>query len=211
LGNLLELRWEVDSEGYDVLDGQGENIATLLSVLRRELLGDDDSAHVVSRGGPPQPYKCKADDFRILLDLMNMPATTEGVRAFVGEWGLLGPPSDRGLQLVSTFYVLKDLLDEISNKGVPPNTVIASLDLVYGPTGVFSLRANTLFDFLWAQVSLQYRQGAIFQCPICKQFALRKAPRRSSKPKKKLGRAPTYCSDACKMKAYRRALTTQRR
>jgi hypothetical protein len=208
VSSLLELKWEVDSEGYDVLDSQGEHATTLLSVLKRAVL-NDDSAHVVSRDGPPVPYKCRADDFRILRDLLNMPDTPEGVRAFVDQWGLLAPPSDHGLQLVSTFIVLRDLLADILLKGLPPHAgdqSLASLDLIYGPTGGFSLRANTLLDFLWAQVSLGYRQGEVFQCSICKRFALRKTPRRSPKPKKKLGRMPEYCSDACKAKAYRQGL-----
>ena len=195
MSNLLELNWEFDSEGYDVLDGQGE-----------------DSAHVVSRGGPPTYYKCKADDFEVLRDLIGMPATREGVLGFVGQWGLLAPASGHEFQLVSTFIVLKYSLEEILHKGLAPyagGQILASLDLVYGPTRGFSLRANSLLGFLFAQATLQYKEGAIFQCPICKKFALRKAPRGAT-PKKKLGRAPMYCSGGCKAKAYRQGLKADR-
>lgn len=206
MGNLLELQWEVDSKGY-VLDGQKKKAPVgAWAHLTRAFVVDEDEgahAHVVPRGGPPKPYKCKADDLSILHDLLNMPDTPAGVLRFVNRWGLLAPPSSQSRRRVQTFYVERIFLALSSSTGLPRPTrdqCVASLELTRGPNGRLFLRANTLNDFLWAQV-FQLKDGAIFQCPICKEFA--RAP--------KTGRPPKYCSDACSSKAYRQGLTATAR
>ena len=212
MGSLLELKWEVDSHGY-MLDEKGKEepaVGTFIWGLRDLLdLGESAYGHVVPRGGPPRSYKCKADNLDALSDLLNIPETPEGVLGFVGRWELLAPPAEQELRRVSIFIDHRYTLDRILVDGLPRHAgdqILATLELVRGPTGGFSLRANTLADFLWAQVSL-LKTGAIFQCPICKKFALRKTPRGSAEPKLKLGRTPKYCSDACSSKAYRQGLT----
>ena len=214
MSNLVELIWEFDTHGY-MLDEKGKNEPVVGSFLwrARDAFGLSESAygHVVPRGGPPEWYKCRADNHDALIDLLNMPETPEGVLGFVGRWGLLKPPSEQDYQRISMFVDHRYTLDHIFAHGLPLHAGeqnVASLELIHGPTGGFSLRANTLADFLWAQVSL-LKTGEIYQCPICKQFALRKTPRGSTELKLKLGRTPRYCSDACSSKAYRQGLTTR--
>jgi hypothetical protein len=211
MGNILELRWHVDSNGY-VLDGDGENVvlANRLATLAAMVTGLTDLlceaeggyTHVVPRGGQPKPYRCNADNFEILLDLLNMPSTREGVVGFVNQWGLLRAPSLEEQRRAVWFIATSKSLARVMEDGLPRSAgdlVLASLELVRGPTGRLFLRANTLEEFLWAQV-FQLRHGAIFQCPICKKFAL--APM--------TGRPPKYCSDACSSKAYRQGRTERR-
>jgi hypothetical protein len=206
MGNLLELRWHVDSNGYAV-DGEGpvlaDRQAVLVAMVTRltDLLLKDEGAytHLVPRRGHSKPYSCLADDYNILLDLLNMADTPEGVQRFVNQWGLLGPTSDEQQRRTVCFIATRKGLARVLEDGLPraaSDLVLASLQLVRGRNGKLALRANTLADFLWAQ-AFQLRQGAVFQCSVCKKFALAPA----------IGRPKEICSDACRSKAYRQRRT----
>jgi hypothetical protein len=206
---LAELTWEVDSHGY-TLDEKG----SLLQQLR-DAFSLDESADghvvpcVVPCGGPPEYYSCKADDLDALCDFLNMRETPDGVLHFVRKWGLLKPTSEQDYQRVEMFIDNRYVLAHCITKGLPRRAggqMFGGGHVVVGGDGGRSFHANTLVDFLWAQVALRPQaRRDIYQCP-CKRFALRKTPR-GPEAKKKLGRTPTYCSDACKSWAYRQELT----
>jgi hypothetical protein len=214
--NLLDLRWHVDSEGYVLQPAKASSSALLArsffahaspGFIDADFLYDECwYAHVVPRGGQLKSYRWKVDDPTILLDLLNMRDTPEGVLGFVKKRGLLGAPELEKSRSVDWFICSRDVMGKLvlhgSLDGLPGSAgefELASLKLVRGPTGQLCHRADTLGDFLWAQAST-LKPRAVIQCPVCKRFAL--APR--------TGRPPKYCSDTCSSKAYRQGLTTRR-
>jgi hypothetical protein len=221
----VRLIWHVDRDGYRIVRRQrpiyapvrerSDSDVPLNEGLWRTGLAavghhyswpwDSDAMDfIVPRGGKPKHYETRLLEHPIFLDLANSRQSStidEGVLEFVNKWGLLGPldqPLETFVKWRNTLIQSLDLSPTDIRKRFEDTSLghlTARFQVVRGGSIQLNFQAETLRQFCALEV-LQARAGHIdvTACGACNRFL----------PLHEKGRPKEYCSNKCKMVAYRR-------
>ena len=238
--SLLELRWQVDSEGYilerdmermtpadrlklilsvprgvrsETFKYKGNVFSTLADVLNTDLANDEMThEHVVPLGGRSKPYTCKGDDLGILIDLWNMPDTPEGVLGFVNLWGLLAGPSEEKIWRVSAFILYRDGLDRFWRNKRLPRTAGDAVFATMKLVGGPTRQPCFRADTLGGFLWAQVLQVRHGAVFQCRVCKkFAWGPRAPKTDPPRLGRPAEFCTNACRSKANRQRIKARAR
>jgi hypothetical protein len=223
------LRWQRDLQGYELRLGDLTSVApddrkslsALVSLSRKTLersaytgtLLDttEPTVMVCPCGGKTRQYDIALGDMPIVLDLLEMPETEEGILAFAKSWGVLSGktcPLDEFVQtrrqidrIYRSNWKHRELLAALENKKI---TSISAEVARRGRGKDLEVLwyARNLREFCWLEVLADLGGTSdIAICSACGRFFGHSS---------RMGRAPTYCSDACKQVSYRKRQKRQK-
>ena len=158
-----------------------------------------------------ETYLIEGTENRVFRHLANMPPTPEGAQAFANRWGLLNCWGWK------EFWALIDVVHaqaKTMNMGIDyarrdPKEHTPESDRFFGTSlellrgklagdvrpSIF-LKANTLFDFCWAEfMQLEGSGVQIRRCPRCGSVLVLGT----------VGQPAIYCSNACRIAMHRRS------
>jgi hypothetical protein len=216
---VVRLVWQRDPAGYRIEPARRG--AEYRGTIFEE---DPGGTYIVPCSGRSEPVESDLLQHGLFHKLATMPATPEGVRSFVNSWGLLtkNPEPD-----ISEFYrasaSLRNAID-LGNFGnrISSRRGFAALARNAGPNGLGQLdirvvdgspprlffHARTLIQFCWLELLQFYDGGAkVSRCPECGTLL---PMHKVGRPKNKVGRPKSYCSNACRQRAYRIAARKKR-
>lgn len=200
-GGTIRLQWTRDARGYVIKQGYGGGVdfrGTLAETV-------DPQPIVHPRGGAARPYDIAIGEENVFLDLLQMPVTEEGILAFASDWGSLSGgacPVDeffqtrREIELVySRRWRFRQLAEALNEKK------ITSIDARVGRKPESShpellWYTRNLREFCWLEVLADLGGTSdIVRCASCANFFAHST---------KMGRAPRYCSNACRQAGFRK-------
>ena len=191
---MVRLKWQVDAQGYELVERTWDHPA-------------DKGTYIVPRSGKLKTYDIGVREEDVFIELVNTPATPEGVLSFVNKRGLLTKVPEPE---ISWFYRNRNELRRAVDLGL--DNRLSKLQTILGEKGIARLdarlerrrqhapqlifRCYTLRQFCWLELVQIVSGGAdIVRCagPGCGNFL----------PLHKKGRPPKHCSNGCKQASYR--------
>jgi hypothetical protein len=210
----VRLRWSVSRAGYEIRAPKPLDRSRSIAAALLDNYEGPKSPDLVAVGSAFDTKVLTLGRREALGELMSMEETPEGALAFSGKWGLLTPGRsdpldelyDTKRQLCRAHQIgrtrgLQQLAQALKTFeprwGDPEAPVLGRAEIqIILRGGAIHWYVQTLRVFLWLDLLLDVGGAAeLAQCGRCKKWHARR-------PK---GRAPEYCSDACRVAAWRRA------
>jgi hypothetical protein len=204
----VSLEWKKDSKGYDFRTVRERLHPHYLDPRILDADPTESYAIIVPRGGRAETYPVRD---QVLLDLVNMPHSLEGVQSFVNQWGLLRRERAtwRDTDFYGESYSLRQALNytRAENWGQLERAVmgrkVGRMAVRFARIGGESaprlfLEPDDLISYCWICLMQMVGGGADIQkCLNCGAFfviGLEKGTRSTRQ----------YCSDRCRIAMHRK-------